>query len=250
MTSILRTARSLPILALIIAAAAALMLVGVQGMNAYRAAHAAVDTGPSPGQVAVALRQVGLDPDALAAAGLTAQQTTALVAAARAHLDEHYTTLRQAQLDHAQARNEHDRLKRLVRAGRATTQQKEQLDQAAAGLAQAAAQLEQARQALAQAATAHLGSAPNDTLATIHAHNRWSHPVQYRAAERTEPDWVALRDALAHARIADKRQRDPEPEVLQIIAQADANPDVAAARANLENNLTTVTNAWNTAIYD
>jgi hypothetical protein len=249
MKSILRTARSLPAIAALIAAAA-LLIVGVQGMNAYRAAHAAIVSGPSPGQLAVALRQVGLDPDALAAAGLTAQQTTTLVAAARTHLDEHFPALRQAQQDYAQARAAHDQLKRLVRAGRASRQQREQLDQAATELAQAAAQLEQQRQALSQAATDHLGSAARVAIATIHAHNRWSHPVPYRAAARPEPDWVALRDALAHVRIAEQRSQDPEPEVLQLIAQADAHPDVAAAKTNLENNLQTVTNAWNAAIYD
>ena len=92
-----------------------------------------------------------------------------------------------------------------------------------------------------------LTSQQSGTLATLKASRDWSHPVQYKAANRSEADWVHLRDALANVRIANKLGEQPDPEAVELVARAAAHPSVVAARVAL-NKLPLIQIQWENAI--
>jgi hypothetical protein len=89
------------------------------------------------------------------------------------------------------------------------------------------------------------------TLTRVRANRAqdWSRdfPHEFLVIARQEAEWVSLRDCLANEHIAIKH-----PDLLSETAQASlaawrADPAVSAAKAALVQNLTAVTDAWNTA---
>lgn len=73
-------------------------------------------------------------------------------------------------------------------------------------------------------------------------------PAKYLVADRSDAEWVALREALTDQRIAARDGREANAEVRQRIAAADANAAVAAAGQRLSGDRTTVRTAWTQAI--
>lgn len=199
-------------------------------------------------ELAGALARTGLTPEHLAAAGLSAQQTAGLVAAAEDHLAEAIVGLRSDDSALASAQADHDRLLDLVQSGRGSADDAADLVTARSTLAAARAAVDAELAGLLAAATEGLGQAQTAALAVLRTNAGRPVPVKYRVVERTDAEWVELRDALAHSRISQRRGEEVCDEAGNCILSADSAPAVAAAGTNLDSNLAAVTAAWDTGV--
>jgi hypothetical protein len=201
---------------------------------------------PSPAQTAVMLYSAGLAPDALAAAGVTASQTTDALLRVREQLPPLASQFDAAHNAYSAASIEHDRLERLARSGKGTEQDIAALAAARTQLRAAAAQRDSAIEAFVQAAD--LGPEVTARLATLGDRRGADLPTHYRAATRPDPDWHALRQALASADIHARLGEDvPQPARAVVLAN-DSNPAVANALAGLQTNGPAVQAAWSQAV--
>ena len=83
------------------------------------------------------------------------------------------------------------------------------------------------------------------------ANRSWALPTQYLVKDRTEPEWVELRAALATKRISEQYEDEEFPASVQAyLAAADAVTEVATAKVALDSNLASVQTAWNAAASD
>jgi hypothetical protein len=201
--------------------------------------------------LAVDLIRAGLDAKALAAAGLSANTVTVLAQATLTHLTANPTSLSAADTAYAAARRESDHLKRLIESGHGSQDDVGNYQTQSATLAAATADRDAALAAIVTAATAGLSSDQKTALARIRANQTWKEAgVEFLVVERTEAQWVALRDALAAERIA-AAAGDDLPEATQtLLATARVNESVAAAHASLGTNLAGITAAWNAATHN
>lgn len=207
-----------------------------------------LDPPPPPANTVFAgvLQRIGLGADALAAAGVTSEQVPALVgaveggynAATLAGRDEGYIAARQA----------HDRLKRLVQSGKGTSEDVTALRSAEATLATATSARASFLADLRQRGLATLSSDQRTLLERIRANQSWSLPVPYLAKDRTEAEWVRLRDSLAAKRISEQDEDEPLAASAQShLAAVDAEGEIATAKVNLDSNHAAVQTAWNLA---
>jgi len=195
------------------------------------------------------LLRAGLGADTLAAAGISSQQTTALVAAVQSAYSAQ--TLQSRDDAYIAARQNHDRLKRLVQSGKGSAQDLSALRTAETTLATATSDRDGYLAGLRTAALATVSEGQATLVTRINANHYWFLPVQYLVKDRTEPDWVALRDALAVKRIS---EQDEEEEFAQsardYLTTADAVSEIATAKVNLDSHIAAVQTAWNTAASD
>ncbi|MCH8271364.1 MAG: hypothetical protein IH985_09180 [Planctomycetes bacterium] len=236
---------AIPVTIAIVALVTGLAAVGYTGLTRYGSLKQSVL--PTPAELDLLIRRTGVTPETLAAAGVAPQSVAAMITDAVNYIVPNFSAIRDAQTDFDQAKKIHDSLARLIPTGRATAQQKDQLNTAVTNLANARAARDAFFAAIYGEIAGNQTPAQALTLATVKANSGWSHPVQYKAANRSEPEWVDLRDALATVRIADKRGEQPDPAAVQLIAQADANAAVSAARTGL-NNLPLIQIQWENAI--
>lgn len=201
-------------------------------------------------ELAVSLMRVGLTPEACCAAGLTTDQTISLVANAREHLQTNIATLRLADEQYVSAKSTHDQLKRLVQAGKASDEDRANFSVAVTTLTTTTAARDSALNTLYNAAVDGLADASTVKLGNCKDSIHWSAcPVQYRVESRSEADWIALRDALANIRISADLQDDANHDCMELVNEAKADPDVAAATTAIELKLNGINNAWNNAVY-
>ena len=237
------------------------IVTGALALLALGAGSAAVITGiptwnststliepASQSELTAALVAAGLVPDALAAAGVTAEQTTGLLDAAEEFLESGVQSLRDAQEGIRSAKIERDRLAALVRTGRGTPEDAAALATARSALSSAEAALDAVVEGLLQvAATAvGLGDGQVSTIRTIRANRALELPVRYLAQTRTKEQWAQLRDALTNRRVAAKRGEEPCPAGCGGCLSADA--DSASVQVYLEANLAGVQAAWDTGM--
>jgi hypothetical protein len=194
----------------------------------------------------VALTRFGLAAEPLAAAGCTAQEITALVGEARTYLQSHIQDLRDANRTWGTTRAERDRLQRLVEGGK-----RENLPayQAAVTAFNAAdAQRLTVIGAIFSAATDGLDGGKLSQIQTIRVNAAaWDVPTQFEAANRSEADWVHLRNALANQRISVAHGEQPDPDEQAFIATQSGGA-VATAAGHLAD-LEALKAAWNAAVF-
>lgn len=201
-------------------------------------------------ELEVTLRAVHITPESLAALGIDASATTALVERAREYLEPNIEAFRSAQTQFAEARASVDTLRRAVRSGLGGEDAAASLAQAKATLATRTATRDSVLAAIRSAA---LGNALSEgqaaTLATIAANKPWHVPIPYRCRPGIdETGWVAFRDAYLDQRAADNHGTPTASSSTQALAQWNSHPAVAAAAANSASLLHAVHAAWNTAI--
>ena len=192
------------------------------------------------------LVRVGLGADSLAAAGISQSQVASLVGA----LEGQYNPATLANLDEAfiQAKQNHDRLRRKVMSGLGTQQDVAALRSAETTLSNATGARDNHINALREAALGTVAPERATVVRRVVANRSWSLPVQYLVKDRTEAQWVALRDALDMKRASERDAEEPLTEEHQtLLAGVDAESEIATAKVNLNTNLATVQNAWNTA---
>ncbi|MFI4915109.1 MAG: hypothetical protein ACIAS6_01205 [Phycisphaerales bacterium JB060] len=191
------------------------------------------------------LRVVGLRPEALAAAGLTAAETTALTTRAVAHLDgPTYTSLQQAAEAHSLAKARMKRLQRAFRAGTQGEATRQDLDDAIAAEAAARATLEAHRDDLYDAATDGVSGEALTRLARIQAEADLPYAAYLKVADRTHAQRIALRDALNGVRIDTKLGQEPSAHHQAVIDAQMADPVIAAAKTSSDTHLDSIIDAW------
>ena len=84
-------------------------------------------------------------------------------------------------------------------------------------------------------------------MQAIRANAAWGLDTYFLVVDRTEPGWVALRDALDEQRIAAKYDEAVSAESQAVLSAALADQAVAAAKTNLESGLAAVQAAWDSA---
>jgi hypothetical protein len=195
--------------------------------------------------------RAGLDAKALAAAGVSAQATTSLVQALNTYLLAHPADLSAADTGYANARRESDRLQRLIQSGQGSAEDVTSYQTQSAALASATTQRQTALDALFNAGTANLSEGQKATLSTIRANRAsWDSPLEFLTVDRSQQEWVHLRDCLANERIAIELPDTLDQGMQAELATWRAVGAVASASTSLNANLASVTAAWNAAMHE
>ena len=195
-----------------------------------------------------ALYRVGLQPERLAAARVSAQSVAGVVAGVKSWLAQHTTTLDDVDSRFASAQDSQNSLIRTVQSGLATKDQLGQLDTAVASLASITSERSGDLDAVFTAAVGGLTTDQQNALSQARANwLPWRLAVQFLVVNRSESDWVTLRNALDDERVSAAEGTDPDPTYQQFLATARADPTVAAAVTSLNTTLADVTTAWESA---
>ncbi|MBY0311078.1 MAG: hypothetical protein K2W85_03320 [Phycisphaerales bacterium] len=206
--------------------------MGVAAATAFRGPPPPTDAPITSAELRVTLYRAGLDPAALTAVGCSAQQLQLLLNSASSRVSSDLAALRAADAQLASARTSRDQLFRKVQSGIGTEQDAAALRAAQLTLSTAQAQQAGAFEAVRTAALAQsLTTEQIALLATVRANAQWDVPVQYRTVQRTEAEWVGLRDALAAVAIAAREGRAAPGAAAQIVNAANADTPVANATA-------------------
>jgi hypothetical protein len=207
-----------------------------------------IDPPPPPAttEFAGVLLRVGLGAEALAAAGLTSEQTAGVVAAVE---QEHNpATLASRDAAFIAAKQTHDRLRRLVTSGKGTQEDVASLRTAETTLATATSNRDGYLDGLRAAGLATVSSEAAAIVNRVRVNTSWHFPTQYLVKDRTEADWVALRDALAAKRISEQDPEEDFPQSAQThLSAVDAEAEIATAKVNLDSNIASIQTAWNVA---
>jgi hypothetical protein len=220
------------------------------GVGGAKAANAPAKKKPPTldANLVTALYRAGLQPEDLAAAGVSAESTTTVVGNVKAWLSQNASTLSNADSRLGSAVPAKESLWRKVQSGLASHDDVTALDAAVTEFNAALAGQTSAVSAMFDAGTASLSS---DTKATLVLERTsqlaWGLPMQYLVKSRTQADWVALRDALDNERVSSKLGEDPDPAAQALLATVRADPAIAAAKTNLDTKLGAVTASWEAA---
>lgn len=210
------------------------------------AASARADQPPaiSRAQVVLALTRLGCEPESLAAAGLAPSELAPLVEGVRSALAQDPARLRRADADVATKR----RLLDLARQGSESDPTRSaQIAQCEADVAQSIAQRDAAFAFLRAAAFAGTSTEVSARHARVVRNRAWKLPTRFLVKDRSDEDWVSLRDALARA--STDPQADLAPALRSLIDDADRDPEVLAAALRLRPDaLAAMDAAWNAAI--
>jgi hypothetical protein len=204
-----------------------------------------------PADFPATLIRAGLDPKALAAAGVSSGTVGSVLQAAADTINANPNALPSADTAFMSARPDVDRLAAKIQSGLATQEDFTAYQAATSALATATTQRQTALDNIFTSAIANLSAGQRATLTQIRVNRAQdmsaSHPTEFLVLDRSQEDWVSLRDCLANEHIAIKY-----PDTLDQGAQAQlaawrADPAVSAAKNSLDANLAAVTTAWNTA---
>jgi len=207
----------------------------------------AMETLTPSAELAPTLLRVGLAPEALAASGASAADTTQAAADLDAWLADHSGEIAAADAAWATANQAAETIKRKVKSGQATPEEVAGLPSLETTRDAAAATRDGLLAGAFDAATASLTAAQASALSTIHANSSWNLAVHFLVVDRTQEDWVALRNALDEKRIATKYGESVSAESLAVISAALGSTAVATAKVNVDTNVAAIEAAWNAA---
>jgi len=204
--------------------------------------------GPTAAHFRTILMRAGLSPERLAAAGLTAEATSVVIAAAKNGYAESSAAAYTADTEYSEAVREHDRLNRLVVSGRASEGERTAFSQAGTRLAAARTARDTALDGFFNTAVAPLPEAARTKLSRFRQHP-WSGtlPVEFLVATKSDEQWLAVRDAIDSVTASRNLGEEPDSGDLQLLTQASSDPAVASAKSSLDQNLAAVTAVWEQA---
>jgi hypothetical protein len=146
---------------------------------------------------------------------------------------------------------ESDRLQRLIQSGQGSQEDVSAYPAQSSALSTATAQRQAALDAIFNAGTASLSEGQRTTLSTMRANRAaWDSPLEFLTVNRSQLEWVRLRDCLTNERIAIEYPDTLDQEMQADLATWRANQTVAAAIASTGSNLAAVTAAWNAAMHE
>ncbi|HMN42744.1 MAG TPA: hypothetical protein PKE29_18030 [Phycisphaerales bacterium] len=186
-----------------------------------------------PQEIGAILHLLDLTPERLAAAGVSALQCDGLFDAGNAYCIQadrtHEFAVAFKALNQAQARAAKPPV-----AG----------DQQLPTVAQAGTNLDNIKRAAFTFLTTGLPPQTVSKLSRIRANAHWSIDAPYLVVDRTDQQWLALRGALAAKRYSVRSGQHMPAAAAQVLAQADGDPAVALAKADLLGGLAGVRQAW------
>jgi hypothetical protein len=221
----------------------------VWGYAAPSAANAALATSPIlTDDVDTTLIRAGLDPQALAAVGVPSNAVPGMISSFRTAMEAEPTRLSTADSQYDTARQESDRLRRLIESGKGSAQDLSSYQTQVQALSTATAARTSALASFSAAATQNLSANQIAMLGRIKANRNRELPVEFLVIDRSDADWVSLRDALANERIAAKHGEQPDAAQQAALATWRANASVSTAKVSLDTNGTTVKTVWTAAV--
>lgn len=186
-----------------------------------------------PQEIGAILHLLDLNPERLAAAGVSSLQCDGLFDAGNAYCIQadrtHEFAVAFKTLNQAQAR-----AAKPPAAG----------DQQLPTVAQARTNLDNIKGAAFSFLTTGLPPQTVSKLASIRANAHWGIDAAYLVVDRTDEQWLALRGALAAKRYSDRTGQAMPEAPAQVLSQADGDPAVAQAKADLLAGLAGVRQAW------
>ena len=194
------------------------------------------------------LHLAGLTPECLCAAGLSTSDVTSAITDAVGVIETNAAGLVTAETALLNTERELDELTRLIRSGTASTEQKATLTTVTAAAQAAESDWQDLLDGIHDAVCADVTTDEADRIATILGNDRWSLPIEYKRANRTEAEWVALRNALAAERIAAADGEDLDSPFETLLLNARAEAGTAQAMSWMGSNLEAVKAAYDDAL--
>ncbi|MFO0835765.1 MAG: hypothetical protein U0638_12400 [Phycisphaerales bacterium] len=194
-----------------------------------------------------ALSMASLSPAALAASGLSTQQTADLIDRARSHMNEGSTNYEQVFSTHRAATLQVRTLQQKVQAGTGTAEDTSALASAQSALTSATSAREAAVATFMDATLDGLSESALASLTQLRANRSIDLPMQYLIVDRSEGDWLKLRDSLAIEREAAAKGESVDSATSEFLTGVNTDPAVIAAKTGLTH-LAEVEAAWNAAI--
>ncbi len=195
-----------------------------------------------------ALLRTGFDAKALTAVGLAANNVTAFVAAFRDAYVNQAAGIDAADAAMDSARVSSDALRRKIESGKGSAEDVSAYQTQLSALATAKSSRDSAFASARSPAEALLSQTQVAQLGRIRANKTWELPEEFLLVDRSEAQWVALRDALANEKISPRYGEETAPAHAATLSAARSNNDVSMAKTRLDSNLTGVQAAINTAI--
>lgn len=193
---------------------------------------------PARTEVMAAAMRAGLHADALLAAGVGSQSFPSIVNGVRDYLTAHPGQMRSLDTQVDSAR----------RAASPRARADAPNPQAGTTPDQALAARDAFYSAMFDAATTSLSQEQKAMLLAQKRNKGKSVPAKYLVIDRSDAEWVVLRDALADQAIASRDGRQAPDSVQQVIASADANAAVSSAGQRLSGDRTAMRTAWTQAL--
>ena len=199
-------------------------------------------------ELATALYRVGLQPENLTASGVASGVTDDVVVGVKTWLGQNTRALGDADQAYFDAITKRDQLVRLVQSGLASPEQIAECQVAKTDFDTKDAARKALLDTVFNAGTAPLLSGQKTQLARLRVNqSAWNVPLEYLVLDRTQEDWVHVRQALANERISARYGEDPDPDDQAYLATVRADPTVSTAKVNLDTNLGAVKAAWEQA---
>jgi hypothetical protein len=208
---------------------------------------AAAQAPSIPADFRSTLIRAGLDSAALAAAGVSANSVSSVLQAVATSINNDPTRLSSADTSYASARRDVDRLRALIESGKASQEDVSAYQSASSSLATATAARTAALDAYFTAGAGILSEGQRSTLTTIRANRAHELPIEFLVVNRSQEEWVDLRDALANERIETEIGEEPDAGDQAALATWRAVNAVASAKSSSDANLATVASSWNAA---
>lgn len=205
-----------------------------------RTAHADEQPAITASELQSVLLRAGLDPEAIASIGVSANTAGQIAAAAAAQAAEDIAVIRGADEAFASADVAYHAALRAAQRDPGA----EGLSAAQAALTSATTARDNAIAAITTAGVANLTSEQRTALTTVATNRRFGVGAALAAVNRTEAQWVALRDAAAHERIQTERGLSVDEGAASLLSTARGASAVVAAQAALTTNLPAVRAAW------
>lgn len=198
--------------------------------------------------LAPTLLRLGLDAKAFAAAGCSASSVVAAAVALDAFIAAAPNDIPNADAVWTTANLEVEAVKRKINQGIASASEVASLANLETTLAGATTVREGLLANAYTMATAGLSTSQVDLLEAIQSNSEWSLPTYFLVVQRSQIQWVTLRNALDEQRIAAKYEEPVSATSLATISAALGDPAVSTAKVNVDTNLANIQTAWTAAV--
>lgn len=199
-------------------------------------------------EASMTLRRLELGASTLSAAGATTTETTQVVSDMDDWLGNNEGEIASASATLNSATQAWTAMRSKIQSGQATSEEIESLPSLESAKNAAQSALSSLHDEAFDAAVDGLSEAKQSLAANVRANSAWKFKPYFLVVNRTEANWIALRDALDEQRIATKYGESTSSAALAIISAALADQDVASAKVNYDSNLSSIETAWNSAV--
>lgn len=234
---------------LVAAGCVALLLVSAHqpATAATLIAAAGEDPRVTGNRLAQDLLEAGLSPQHMCASGATVAQVGSAWDAAAVEAATVAVAMDQARAGIESASKAVQRLERLVRRGQAKTEDLTELAAQRTLLATHTGARDALIADIRAEAIARLDATSRTRLDRLHGPDIGLDAV-YRVIDWDQADAVALREAVADVHVSTKRGREPADASTQLIADAESDPAIAAAKTHMASRMAPIQAEWDALI--